>query len=333
MALFLLALAGELDDQDGVLGGQADQDDEADLGQDVVVQPHEIDPGDRGQKAHRHDQHHGQRHGHALIERREQEEDEHHGQDENQRPGVSRRLLLIGEFRPFVVEARRQGLLGDGLHRLDRLAGGVSGGRIGLQLGGGIELIAEDAVWAGDALDVRHGGQRHHGAAGGPRLQLPDLRFVLAERRVGLGEDLIGMVQIVEIVDVARPQIGLQGVEHRAVRHAEILGLDPVYIGEDPRGLGVEGHEGVADARHCRAGRRPCSARPVRASCSPPSRCGPRPDHLDAALGADATNRRRRQEAHELAPGMRGQGLLQPAGMMSVSVTWCLCRSSKELSA
>ena len=33
----LLGLLGELDDQDGVLGGQADQHDEADLRQDVDV--------------------------------------------------------------------------------------------------------------------------------------------------------------------------------------------------------------------------------------------------------------------------------------------------------
>ena len=36
-AVLQLALAGELDDQDGVLGRQADQHDQADLGQDVVV--------------------------------------------------------------------------------------------------------------------------------------------------------------------------------------------------------------------------------------------------------------------------------------------------------
>ena len=35
----LLRLPGELDDQDGVLGGKADQHDQADLHQDIVVEP------------------------------------------------------------------------------------------------------------------------------------------------------------------------------------------------------------------------------------------------------------------------------------------------------
>ena len=43
----LLGLAGELDDQDGVLGGQADQHDEADLRQDVVVHAAQQQAADR----------------------------------------------------------------------------------------------------------------------------------------------------------------------------------------------------------------------------------------------------------------------------------------------
>ena len=60
-ALLLLGLARELDDQDRVLGGQRDQHDQPDLGEDVVVEPAQVDAGHRGEDAHRHDQDDGER--------------------------------------------------------------------------------------------------------------------------------------------------------------------------------------------------------------------------------------------------------------------------------
>jgi hypothetical protein len=55
-ATFLLLLARELDDQNGVLGSQADENNEADLCQDIDGHaPHE-EACDRREQAHRHDQ-------------------------------------------------------------------------------------------------------------------------------------------------------------------------------------------------------------------------------------------------------------------------------------
>ena len=65
-ALLLLRLLGELDDQDGVLGGERDQHDQPDLGQDVVVQPAQVHAEHGRQDAHRHDQDDRERQGAAL---------------------------------------------------------------------------------------------------------------------------------------------------------------------------------------------------------------------------------------------------------------------------
>jgi hypothetical protein len=80
----MLALAGELDDQDRVLARQADQHDQADLGEDVVVAAGQPHAGDRGQQAHRHDQDHRQRQGPAFVLRRQHQEHQQHAQREHQ---------------------------------------------------------------------------------------------------------------------------------------------------------------------------------------------------------------------------------------------------------
>ena len=56
----VLELLGKLDDQDRVLGGEADEHDEAHLREDVVVLPAQHDTDDRGDEAHRHDQDDGE---------------------------------------------------------------------------------------------------------------------------------------------------------------------------------------------------------------------------------------------------------------------------------
>ena len=53
---FVLFVLGEFDDQNCVLAREADQHDQADLREDVVVAAFEPDAGDGEQQAHRHDQ-------------------------------------------------------------------------------------------------------------------------------------------------------------------------------------------------------------------------------------------------------------------------------------
>ena len=95
----LLGLFGELDDQDGVLGGQADQHHEADLGQDVVVHAAQQNAADRRKQTHRHDQDHRERKQHALVLRGKQQEHEHDGKTERHRWRYCRRPSPAAQSR------------------------------------------------------------------------------------------------------------------------------------------------------------------------------------------------------------------------------------------
>jgi rRNA maturation protein Nop10 len=74
----LLLVAGELDDEDGVLGRQAHQYHEANLHEDVDVHPGQRDACHGTQQAHGHDQDHRQRQRPTLVQARQHEEDQHH---------------------------------------------------------------------------------------------------------------------------------------------------------------------------------------------------------------------------------------------------------------
>jgi hypothetical protein len=80
-----------------------------DLGQDIDVHAAEEQAADRGQQAHGHDEDHRERQRPALILRRQHEEDEDHRGGEDEKPGIARQLLLIGELGPFEAESVGQG--------------------------------------------------------------------------------------------------------------------------------------------------------------------------------------------------------------------------------
>ena len=67
---------GELDDQDRVLGGQADEHDEADLRIDVDLQAAQPQRRQRAEQRQRHREQDHERHRPALVLRRQDEEDE-----------------------------------------------------------------------------------------------------------------------------------------------------------------------------------------------------------------------------------------------------------------
>jgi hypothetical protein len=75
-----LQLAGEFHDQDGVLAGQPDQHEQADLGEDVVVAARQPDTGDGAEQAHRHDQDDRQRQEQAFILGGQHQEDQQHAE-------------------------------------------------------------------------------------------------------------------------------------------------------------------------------------------------------------------------------------------------------------
>ena len=104
----ILDLFGELDDQDGVLAGEPDEHDKADLGEDVVFHRAQPDTADRAEQTHRDDENDRERQRPAFVERREQKKDEQNAERENVNRAVAGELLLERYFGPFGREAGRQ---------------------------------------------------------------------------------------------------------------------------------------------------------------------------------------------------------------------------------
>jgi hypothetical protein len=61
-------------------------------------------------------------------------------------------------------------------------------------------------------------------------LQARDVLWPVAKLRIGLGDHLIGAAEAIEVIDVKRPEVNLQGLEHIRERHALRFGLRPVNV-------------------------------------------------------------------------------------------------------
>ncbi len=144
-AVIDLVLTREFDDQNSVLGSERDQHDEADLGEDVVVHAAKVDAENRGQQAHRHDQDDRERQREGLIHRRQDQKHEHDGQHEDQHAGIAGKLLLKGDVGPFIAHAGRQNLIGEMLHRRQRIAGGIARRGLAANVGAREQVVAHDA--------------------------------------------------------------------------------------------------------------------------------------------------------------------------------------------
>ena len=119
---------GELDDQDRVLGRQADQHDQADLHVDVVVVAHQPDAEEGAQRDQRRPEQHRPGQPPALVHRGQQQEHADDGHDEG-RPGGRRDLLLVGHRRVGEAHLLGHRLREDLLQRRQRLPGGVAAAR------------------------------------------------------------------------------------------------------------------------------------------------------------------------------------------------------------
>ena len=80
-------------------------------------------------------------------------------------------------------------------------------------------------------------------------MQLADVRGSLAERRVGLRNDPVHAPEHVEVVDINRTEIGLQGIEKIGQRNPLSLGLNPVDLHFELRDIGLIGANRIRHAR------------------------------------------------------------------------------------
>ena len=193
---------GELDDQDCILAGQADQHDEADLREDV-----DVGLGGAGNRivqmaadANRMpraractpkialSRHMGTTRITAsgmrptFILRGKHEKHRQDGEPENGHRRVARLNLQVGHVRPFQSHTGQKFLVGKMFHQIDGLprADSRPGGPID---GGGREhVVAVDDQRAVHLADVGQRAQRHHPAGVVADLQPPDLFDAVAER-------------------------------------------------------------------------------------------------------------------------------------------------------
>ena len=113
VALFDAQLARKLDDQDRILARERDEQDEADLGVEVVADAERQQRRRGAEQRQRHRDDDGQRRDPALVLAGEHEVDEQEAQPVDEVDLVADLLLLVGHRRPFVAGAGRQRVLGD----------------------------------------------------------------------------------------------------------------------------------------------------------------------------------------------------------------------------
>src|SRR5262249_50665507 len=199
---FLFLLARKLDDEDGVLGGQADENDEADLRQDVDGHAPREQACYRGEQAHRHDQDDCQRQLPAFVLRDEDEEDEKGGCAENEESRWAALLLLESEVGPLKGNAFRKNLAGKLLHAMQCRTSGDARRRYPLHLGGGEQIVARHAVRDRFASELRHCPDWDHFTGRVAGFQTGNVLRGASEFSITLDTDLVGAAKIVEVVNV-----------------------------------------------------------------------------------------------------------------------------------
>src|SRR5205823_6908620 len=96
----VLDLFRELDDEDGVLTSESDQDDKADLGEDVIFHRAEPDAADRAEQTHWDNENDRERQRPAFVKCRQEQKDEQNAERENVDRAVAGELLLQRDLRP-----------------------------------------------------------------------------------------------------------------------------------------------------------------------------------------------------------------------------------------
>ena len=210
-----MALRGELDDQDGVLGGKPDQRHQADLEIDVVVEAAQPDRQQRAQHGEGHRGQHRERQRPALVLRGQDQEHHDQAEDEAELARAAGRQLLVGRADPADGEISRQRLGDDVLHGGDRLAGRVARRGAAQDLGRREDVEAVDRVGTQDAGEGDQLVQRHHGAGVGADEDVAQVVRRFAEVGFGRQADAIGAAEQREVVDIEAAERALHGVEDR----------------------------------------------------------------------------------------------------------------------
>ena len=234
-------LFGEFDDEDGVLGRQADDHDDANLHVDAVQEAagigveqgrqlaDDVFRADSPENPRRYGEQDGERHGPAFIEGSQAEEGEDQGHEQDFRRRTGRRAFFAALAGPFDGHPRRHDALGRFFGRCHGFTGTVAAG------GAALDGDAADAVETGDRRRAGgHGaGQQRIEGNHFPRRRLDgnEIQTVClrAIRRVGLDDDLVRPAELGEVIDRRTAEIGLERREDVGQFDAQILDFFTVY--------------------------------------------------------------------------------------------------------
>src|SRR6185312_1781091 len=218
-------LLGEFDDQDGVLGGEADEHDQADLTVDVVFEAAQRLRAQPAEHGYRHAQHDDEGQYPAFVLGGEGEEDHQQAQAE-EAAGLARRLdLFEREAGPEIGEARGQYLVGQLLHGVNCLAAGEAGAGGTVNLGRAEDIVVRNNLGGGGLVHGDQVRERDHSSAVGAHVILADIGGRIAVLGRGLDVDAVDAVVEIEVVDVDRAHVALQRIGDLAERHAQAFGL------------------------------------------------------------------------------------------------------------
>ncbi len=174
---------------------------------------------------------------------RQHQIDEQQGERKDDDARIAGQNLLIGQVRPFKGDAVRQCLVGDTLDRRLRLTRREARRRAAIDVGGEEAVIARGALRPRGAVDLQQGRKRDHLPGARADLELADILGPGAKGGIGLDPDTVGAAKRIEVVDVERAEIDLQGLEHVSDRHAKLLRLRAVEIGIELRHVDLEAGE------------------------------------------------------------------------------------------
>ena len=177
--------------------------------------------------------------GHAFIKRRMREENAIFGGEVTGHYYFRDNFYADNGFIPAVLMlelmSRKKQTLEQLLDLGLGLAGGEAEGGRAVDVGRGVAVVARHPRRAEGRVDLHQRAQRHHLAGGVARLELRDRGRVGAERRVGLHDDLVGLAELGEVVDVERAEVDLHRVVDVAQVHAHLLGTRAVHVGVELR--------------------------------------------------------------------------------------------------
>src|SRR5450756_1224493 len=223
----------EFDDQDRVLGREADEDDEADLPVDVEVIVAKDESEKTAEDRDGHREKHAQGEGPTFVEgcEDEKDEDERETEDSPGRPGSL--LLLVREIGPVVADLTRENLRGDLLERRHRLAGAVARGRASRDLRRAVEVESLRILGPRGLPDCRESRERHHASLRISHVKRADVLGLYAVRGVRLHEDAPLTAEAVELVDVGPAEKSLEALVDVGHGDALLERLVPVDVDED----------------------------------------------------------------------------------------------------